>query len=564
MAYIPTTDGVLRPGLPGDAAVYKQVLDNVEGVYLDYAPPIFGPAACSLEVDQDTDQLVAEIDLPDNLDAVRLYCRIRWRGTTGHTATVTFAVDDLSGTIDTDTDTSTTTSYATTTLLVTPSTTTDARLARVYLRTSTTGQVAQIAHIVIGYAPETFPDGVLPSGAAKLIPGEWDDTDDEVPSEIIERAHNNLICITADRPCGLAGGINRVSAGGVASSGPVYEVRQASSPVPGSDWQLMDRWLQPASDVGLRWYRLSVRISDGSDPSAETRMQIGSYQWVAAGLGWHTTVVELSLAEAVPCSIYLRSPATGDCDLSTWQVMRAAPPVEHPEVTAAYFSDGAGYLACDAFSFLFASGAFVGCTLSFWVRTTETDAYLVDAGMIGGPRFSVQLDGGTAFASMASDGNADYADEYGGPVADDDWHHVFVMTRNESAFSPPGLHVFVDGVSGDDGTGGVTGTFANEPEWRLLRNFENDDEVEAFISNIAIFPFVRPYPEHYLLAASLYAAGRHHNPRNPTGRWRGGRAAGQWIDPIDDNGLLHNRGFAPDGTFYQGGSSDVINVTGDE
>lgn len=533
MAYTPLVPDVLRPGLPGNSQI-GALLNNIDGAYLDYGPPIFGPVACSLESQSDTDVLVAEIDLPDNEDNVLVYCRIRWRGTTGYTATVTFEIDD-GGTIDTDTDTNAATAYSATTLTITPTSTNTPRVARLYLRTSTAGQVAHIAGVLIGYAPASFPTGILESGAG-IFDGAWNYANAPIPSEVIERAHNNLRAIARSRPAGLAGGLTRVDAGGVPSSGPVYEVT-------GTTWTLVDRWLQPGSDEGRRWYRLCMLLSStGGGP--EARMSIGPYVWAVSGDGWHETVVQLSLNEAMRCAIYLRESTGGDAVLNTWQVQRARPPVTYAAVAALYRSPGAaGDYADAAIGDLAFDGSGLGVlAVSMWVKAAvgadAASAFVFEVSDDGTPSLNCYYDGSTdLFAGITNDAGVGGEDNQN-EATDGTWHHIFVTSRFDApSFSDYGVQLWYDGVSLADGAGPAT-TFATAVALlRLFARWDGSSRLAGDIANVAVFSSL----PHYTEIAALAAAGVTHDVRNPSGRWRRRKPEAYYRD-ADAAGVVANVG----------------------
>lgn len=529
MAYTPLVPDVLRPGLPGDSQL-GTLLDNVDGAFVDYGPPIFGPCACSLESQSVTDVLVAEIDLPDNEDNVLVYCRIRWRGTTGYTATVTFEIDD-GGTVDTDTDTSTTSSWAGITLAITPTSTNTPRVARLYLRTSTAGQVAQIASVLIGYAPASTPTGILESGF-----GHFDGTwvgDFPIPSEVIERAHNNLRAIARSRPAGLAGGITRVDAGGTPASGPVYEVT-------GTTWTLVERWLQPGSDEGRRWYRLCMLLS-GSGSNPEARMSIGPYVWAVAGDGWHEQVVQLSLNEAMRCAIYLRNSGGGDAVLHTWQVQRARPPVTYAAVAALYRSPGAAgdYADAEVGETLFPGGSLGVFAISFWVKAVAaTDGIPFDLSDDGAPGLRLDYASGELQVTLTDDTAASVGGALDYQTTDGDWHHVFITSRDEAdSFDSNGTQIWYDGITPDDGLSSL-GTFTVAASvLRLFADYAGANRFPGDIANVATFSSLPPHVE----IAALAAAGVTHDVRNPSGRWRRRKPEAYYRD-ADTAGVVANVG----------------------
>jgi hypothetical protein len=311
VVYVPAAPTVFVPELLGDASKYGLLLDNLDGAYVDYAPPIFGPVATRFQVQDLSDQLVAEWQIRGNADAVPMYCIIRWRGTTGFTATATFEVDDGT-TTDTDSVISVTSSWATAMMTVTPSTNASTRFGRLYLRVSDAAELVMCASLVTGYAPTSFPTGVLDSGCAKFD-GAWANTGLPINTEVIERAHNNLRNLARDRRCGLAGGLNRFDM--VGSGGPPGPTYAAA----GDEFTLVERWLHPGSDIGPRPYFVGIKLA-GTDP--EARIKIGGYTSIVTGTGWHAATPELSLSKGMRGSIYLRSTSGGSAAMSTWQVAR--------------------------------------------------------------------------------------------------------------------------------------------------------------------------------------------------------------------------------------------------
>lgn len=521
MTYFPADPDAFRPGLPGNATPPSSLLENADSAYIDYGPPIFGPVVCSLGTTFDSDQVVCEIDLPANEDNVPVYCRIRWRGTTGHTATVTFEVDD-GGTVDTDTDTNTSSSYTTTSLLVTPTSNNYPRVARLWLRTSTLGQVAQIISVVIGYAPPSTPTDMTAAGVGLFL-GAWGGADDPIPREVIGRAHNNLRGIARDRPAGLAGGITRAVWGAATpSAGPVYEVS-------GNTWTQVERWLQPGSDEGRRYYRLCMLLS-GDDP--EARMTIGSYVWAISGTGWHEAVVQISLNEGMRCAIYMRSSSAGDVVMNTWQVQRAAPPVTYPVVAALYRSPGAaGDYADAAIGDLAFDGSGLGVlAVSCWVKAAvgaDSPGFIAWAiSDDGSPGFALRFDGGEVTVPLTDDAGAT-ADEIQGEATDGAWHHVFACTRAGFPDFADGVQYWYDGDCLADGVGPPAGPFATAVSlFRLFAGHDDADRLAGDLANVACFTSLPASVE----ISALYAAGVAHDARNPSGRWRRRKPAAYYRD----------------------------------
>ena len=537
MAYSPGTD-VFRPGLQGNSGQWANMVINVDQVYTDYGPPIFGPAACSLLVMATTDVKVAEIDLPANVDNVPIYCRIRWRGTTGVTATVTFEIDD-GGTVDTDTDTSTSSSYSTSTLLITPTSENNPRVARLYLRAGLAG-AAQIVNVVFGYAPAAPAAGVLPSGVARLE-GAWFATNAAIPTEVIERSHNNVRAVAIDRPAGLAGGLNRYDGGGTPAPGPVYNLPKAGSTLPTSTWQQVERWLQPGSDVGLRFYRLSMLLEGDA---VEARMVVGPYTWSVAGYGWHSTVVAIALSEGMRCAIYLRSSAANPVSMSTWQVQRAAPPVEYPPVAVCYRSPGAVGDYAEASTDEIAAHLFSGTGLgvlamSLWIRVpAETDWVAMELSDDGAPSFAMRYDGGEFTVPLTDDASAT-ADSIDGFSNDGTWHHVFATSRSVAdEYLNNGVQYWVDGSGPDDGVDS-SGTFATAvAKLRLFARHDGSQRLAGDIANVAFFTGCPPLVEIQALAA----AGVTHDPRNASGRWRPRKPRVHWRESDLNTGLVPDSG----------------------
>lgn len=523
MTYFPADPDVFRPGLPGNATPSSQLLENVDTAYVEYGPPIFGPVVCSLGTTFDSDQVVCEIDLPANEDNVPVYCRIRWRGTTGHTATVTFEVDD-GGTVDTDTDTNTSSSYTTTSLLVTPTSNNYPRVARLWLRTSTLGQIAQIISVVVGYAPPSYPTDVTAVGVG-IFGGAWASGNYPIPREVIGRAHNNLRGIARDRPAGLAGGITRVVWGAATpSAGPVYEVS-------GDTWTQVERWLQPGSDEGRRYYRLCMLLS-GDDP--EARMTIGSYVWAISGTGWHETVVQISLNEGMRCAIYMRSSSAGDVVMNTWQVQRAAPPVTYDDVAVCYRSpggagdyadaDGVGELLCDG------SGLRI-FAISMWAKAAvgadATSIVPFEVSDDGAPGLRCAYTSGELEVTLTDDSAAASGGEIVIQSTNAAYHHLFITSRAEApAFDSEGTQLWYDGVSVIDGSP-LVGVFATAiAKLRLFARHNGSLPFPGDIANVAVFDALPPSVE----ITALASAGVTHNARNPAGRWRRRRPAVYFCD----------------------------------
>lgn len=541
MSYSPGAD-VFRPGLQGNNGQIANLMANVDQIYADYGPPIFGPVACSLLVMATTDVKVAEIDLPANVDNVPIYCRIRWRGTTGVTATVTFEIDD-GGTVDTDTDTNTSSSYSTSTLLITPTSENNPRVARLYLRAGLAG-AAQIVNVVFGYAPAAPAAGVLPSSVARLEEA-WADDNAEIPTEVIERSHNNIRAVAIDRPAGLAGGLNRYDGGGTPAPGPVYNLPKAGSTLPTSTWQQVERWLQPGSDVGLRFYRLSLLLEgDG----VEARMVVGPHTWSVAGDGWHSTVVAIALSEGMRCAIYLRSSTAADVAMSTWQAQRAAPPVEYPPVAFLYRSPGAVGDYAEASTDEVAARLFPGTGLgvlavSLWVRAAVgadvSVAFVLDISDDGSPGFYIHYDGSTnIIAGLTNDANLG-SEDLQNEATDGTWHHIFATSRCAAPdFDTNGVQLWYDGVPFADGASRA-GAFATAVS--LLRLFARRDGSYRLAGDIANVAFFTALPQDIEIPA-LTAAGVTHDPRNASGRWRPRKPRVHWRESDLNTGLVPDSG----------------------
>lgn len=311
MVYVPAKPTVFVPELVGNATAYGTLLANIDSAYVDYAPPIVGPVATKFQVGSTTNVLVAEWQIRGNADAVPMYCTIRWRGTTGFTATATFEVDDGS-TSDSDTVTSTTDSWSTDTIVVTPSTNVTPRFGRLYLRINDAAQRTYCANLVSGYAPSSFAAGALPSGCAKFG-GAWLADGLPITTEAIERAHNNLRNLARDRVCGIAGGFNRSASGpGAAPPGPTYETSSSSL-------TLVDRWLVPYTDTDRRPYFFAFKLA-GTDP--EVMWRVGGATSHVSGAGFWNSTEDLALSKGMQGEIYLRSTSGGACSMSTWQIQR--------------------------------------------------------------------------------------------------------------------------------------------------------------------------------------------------------------------------------------------------
>lgn len=310
MVYTPAPPATFIPGYSGAGAYWPILLIGVDDAYTDFGPPHI----CSVidaQVDVVTDVLVAEWIIPGNADNVDVTCYIRWRGTTGYTATATFVVTDGVGS-DSATATRTTTTYGTSAITVTPTSSSGhPRYGQLWLRISTAGQLAQVNHVLSRFTPTIMAAGPLASGAAKVA--SWGFSDGAYPSEVVARAANNLRAIARDRPACLAGGLGAADAvGPFPPAGPSYGVTS-------STFEIVDRWIQPFSEVARRPYRLALKLG-GTDP--EAKLTIGGWSFTATGTGWHFDLPTLALAEGMYGSLYLRSTSGGTCQVNTWQLLR--------------------------------------------------------------------------------------------------------------------------------------------------------------------------------------------------------------------------------------------------
>lgn len=312
MAYSPIPVQALVPGYPGNGVYWGALLSNVDDAYTAFGPQIIG-GCVKWAMDSTTQALMGEWLIPRDADNARLAVDLWWRGTTGHTATATFEVSDG---FDSDYDaiTNTSSSWSHATITVTPvSTSGHPRWGRVYLESSSAGQVAAIAAMACYYSPASYPDGLLASGAAKVA--AWSTADRAVPSRVVARAANNIRAIARDRSCGIAGGMHRTGTVTPAPAGPDYEVT-------GSAWQLVERFVTPYHDPGRRLYRLGVKAA-GTAP--EWRFVVGGHLWEGSGTGWSYDQPELALPEGATGSLYLRSTSGGICHIDTWQLLREVP-----------------------------------------------------------------------------------------------------------------------------------------------------------------------------------------------------------------------------------------------
>lgn len=527
MSYQPQIPGALAADLEATDDRLRQTMDNVDEVIYRWGPPIFGPAMCSLAVTSDTYTLVAEIQLLADDDNVPIACRIQWRGTTGHTATCQLEVSDEGETSDVATATNTSSSYSFSTITVTPTSSDTPRVARLWLKTSTAGQIAQITEVLFVYMPSGLPTGVQPSGACK-IDGAFctgDYLDHTVPREVVERAHNTIRGVARSRLAGLAGGLTQVDQGGTPAAGPDYTIT-------GTAWKTCERWLQPGSDEGLRYYMLALKLS-GTDP--EARMTVGAHVYEAVGVGWHVTVVPIALSEGMACAIFLRSSSGGDAVLETWQVSRAPRPTVYPAVPAMYYSavDGS-YMEVDlADEAPFDGAGLRTLALSCWVRGEPgAEGTVFDISTDGTPRLRAQYSGGDFTLSVADDAGTGN-EELIVAEPDYDWHHIFATTRVDApTYGDEGVELWYDGANSTDGAP-YAGAYAVAVS--LLRFFARWDGSTAlpytFMANIALF---RTFPSPWEIAA-LAAAGVAHDPRNQTGRWRARKPWAQFVDLAVDN-----------------------------
>lgn len=511
--YTPAPADVFRPGLLGDNDQVRSTIQQTAEAYLDYGPPIFY-GAVSLSTTSDSDELVAEFDLPANEDQCPIYFKVVWRGTDTYTATMTLQI--VGNVVDDEVVTRTSTSWGSITRTITPTSVGDDRLARIYLRQSTSGQLAQIAFIGIGYAPQglSHPAGPLPSGYVST--SEWEsgwDTDQPMPSELVQRALNNMAFLARDRPAGLAGGVSVIDMGGTQTPGPMYE--SASS-----TWETVERWLQPGSDIGLRWYRLTAKLEGGGD----CRIIIGSCVWEFTGDGRHSTVVQLSLGEAEEGVILLRG-----ATLVSWQMMRTVEPVTYDPVLVGYQSDSAAgdYLevALPEIASPFPGTGLQGIMLSLWFSLPAGSDVGADRGV-----FEFGTDGLPTLHAYYGDGDfavvlyddvltAGGAEDISAQSADGDLHHLIITSKAEAPqFDVDGMQLWYDGVSANDGAGlppGVLAVAANV--LRIFGRYDGTMPVDTGLAaNIAIFNPIPPAIEY----PSLTAAGPTHDVRNPTGRWQ--------------------------------------------
>ena len=311
----------------------------------------------------------------------------------------------------------------------------------------------------------------------------------------------------------------------------------------GTAWKTADRWIQPGSDEGLRYYMLAVKLS-GTDP--EARMTVGAHLYECVGVGWHVTIVPIALSEGMRGAIFLRSSSGGDAVMETWQVTRAPRPTVYPAVPAMYQSGGSGsYMEVDVNGEAPFDGAGLRVlALSCWVRGEPgNDGTVFEFSADGSPSLRANYNAGDFSVSLLDDAGVTDGEELIAADHDYDWHHVFVTTRADApTYGDEGIQLWYDGVNTTDGDT-AAGTYALAVF--LLRFFARWDGSSmmpySYLANIALF---RTLPAPWEIAA-LTAAGVAHIPRNQAGRWRARRPWAQFVDLAAD-GVVPNVGRSRD------------------
>lgn len=313
MVYIPTPPNTLLPGFKGNDSKYGILLSNMDGAYMDYAPPLID-STVDIQVDSETPAMVAEWVVGENLDQARIAVAIRWVSTAGNKAyaylTLTDGVNtDTSGTYELEGDV-----WTVDVLTLSPSASLGPlRYARLWLSTSTAGQRAKVNQLSSWLWPEYVPTARTTAGFAYSAI-HWTGANLPVCSEVVERQLHNLSVVTIDRPATLAGGI-----GSVAMSSPLAGPSYTAS---GTDWTLIDSWIQPHSDFGRRRYHWHISTS-GDSP--EWRMTIGGVTLSGTSGGWEHYSQEATLPEGTRGYLYLRSGSGGNAKCHTWQLTRGTP-----------------------------------------------------------------------------------------------------------------------------------------------------------------------------------------------------------------------------------------------
>lgn len=306
MTYVPNDPSALVAGLNGDSLALQRILNNVDDAYTNHGPTLVC-CSVSFEVSATTKTAVGEFVIPANDDNNRVRFWAWWRGTTGHTATLTFEVIDAGGSVvGSGTATSSSSSYGYSVINVTP-TGSGLRYGRISLHSSSV-QLARVEHVVASVYPNSLPTGVTTSGWAQA--SWWDlAPTGPFPSELSARCANNIRAVGRIRPCGLVSGMHRFG-GGV----PNYEVT-------GSVYTLVDRFIWPGGDLERRKYRTSLRLG-GTDPQA--RIIVGPYAFEASTSGWNHDTPTVYLPSGLPGFLYARSTSGGTAQVKTYQMLREA------------------------------------------------------------------------------------------------------------------------------------------------------------------------------------------------------------------------------------------------
>lgn len=307
MTYVPADPSLLVPGLLANRFV-TQLVTSLDAAVALHQVPILN-SRCSLAVESVSATQVAEFVIPGNLDNRDIQLIIFWRGTTGQTAAMKFVVDD--GVVDDDvTITSTTSSYAIdTATLPLVNTTGPLRRGRIFL-SCTSAALTRVAHVLclIPKLPSGLPDGVRPSGIAKLAGWDLSSTGGAWPSEVVERMTGNVRSCARDLRACLVSGLHRYGASGR----PNYAVT-------GATYKLVDRFVWPGGDPDRRRYRLSCNLQ-GDAP--RMRLQVGPYDVEVGASGWSHELPTFFAPQGSQGFVWVRSASAGTARLETYQLFR--------------------------------------------------------------------------------------------------------------------------------------------------------------------------------------------------------------------------------------------------
>lgn len=315
MAYVKQEPTALLPGLSGAANAVGLVLNNADSCY-EYAPQVLCDPRFRASTSSGSDVKVAEWVIPKNADLVPIYVAARIKTTAG-TATLTFKYTDGTTTLTT-TIARTNTSYTWVALAVSGglSAGVHPKFGQLFLRT--TAGTASVESVLCVYYPiGPYPaDGVLASGFCKTFWWDRDSSEDAFPSLLAQQILANPRAVARDRGAALFSAAQDLTHGSTGDDGSTRYLTTSTT------LDLVERWIQPASDVGLRKYRLSAYLS-GTNP--ELQVTLGSYVWLVSGTGWQHDTPELSLGNAVRGTAHLRvASGAGTAYLDTLQVLREA------------------------------------------------------------------------------------------------------------------------------------------------------------------------------------------------------------------------------------------------